>query len=60
MVNYFANLYADDPEPKIPIGVCTELSATALNSLSRPFSKCDIDYVIKKMRFLKAPGPYGF
>lgn len=50
MVNYFATLFMDDGvhgEYNIPSGVCTEFSNADWDKLNRPYSKCDIDVVVK-------------
>ena len=63
MVNYFSELFAADDEPtsfNIPHDIFPELSSRDWNSLARPFSKLEIDEVIKTMGALKAPGPDGF
>ncbi|XP_021718083.1 uncharacterized protein LOC110685852 [Chenopodium quinoa] len=59
IVNYFRNLFTDDGvhgEYNIPTGMCSPFSSSDLDKLSRPYSKCDIDYVIQNMGSLKAPG----
>lgn len=63
VVNYFAELFTDDGSHgvyDIPTGVSTEFSNADWDSLNRPYSKCDIDYVVKHMGPMKAPGPDGF
>ena len=63
MVDYFSKLFMDEGTPTeyaIPSGVCTELSSTDWDNLNRPYSKCDIDFVVKNMGAMKAPGPDGF
>lgn len=63
LVGYFVELFTDDDtlgDNNLPMGVCTELSSEDWNSLTRPFTKADVDMAINSMGSLKAPGPDGF
>ncbi|XP_021726206.1 uncharacterized protein LOC110693390 [Chenopodium quinoa] len=63
VVSYCAQLYTDDGDEgtyNIPSGVCTAFSNSQWESLNRPYTNCDIEFVVKNMGSLKAPGPDGF
>ncbi|KAL2899374.1 hypothetical protein RDABS01_024456 [Bienertia sinuspersici] len=63
VVKYFADLFEDDGshiEYDIPTGICTEFSNEDWTKLTRPYTRSDIDYIVKNMGSLKAPGPDGF
>lgn len=63
IVTYFSNLFTEEGEGEIfniPSDVFPELAQHDWDSLNVPFTKCDIDMVVKRMGSLKAPGPDGF
>lgn len=47
-------------EYDITYGVCSKFFTADWDSLSKPYTQCDIDYVVKNMGALKAPRLYGF
>lgn len=62
-VDYFIKLFTEEGNGdlhNIPQDVFPELSQRDWNYLSLPYSKTDIDGVIKEMDSLKAPGPDGY
>ncbi|XP_021846248.2 uncharacterized protein [Spinacia oleracea] len=63
IVNYFKTVFTEEgvDEPyNIPQDVFLELNQRDWNYLSIPFTKLDIDAVVKEMSSLKAPGPDGY
>lgn len=63
VVNYFKRLFTEEGVEElhnIPQDVFPELAQRDWNYLSLPFTKSDIDTVVKEMGSLKAPGPDGF
>lgn len=62
IVQYFAHLFMDEGEGNILVvsqDIFPELPPWGWDSLSRAFSKVEIDMVVNDMSDLKAPGPDG-
>lgn len=63
IVAYFSNLFMDDGVDglyNVPIDVFPELPNRDWQTLSRPFTRLEIEDVVKSLKSLKAPGPDGF
>lgn len=58
IVNYFTNLFKDDEimeDVELPVDIFPEFTNGVWISLTRPFTKCEIEMVVKSMGALKAP-----
>ncbi|XP_021761807.1 uncharacterized protein LOC110726644 [Chenopodium quinoa] len=63
IVQYFAKLFTEENEPSsfdVPQDIFPELSTQDWSGLVRPYSRLEVEVVIKEMGSLKAPGPDGF
>ncbi|XP_056688793.1 uncharacterized protein [Spinacia oleracea] len=63
IVGYFTDLFTEEGEPEsfdVPYDVFPEIPQREWESLEKPYTRMEIEFVVKNMGALKAPGPDGF